>query len=281
LNMFKLNAFKVARRRDGTMEQGAARRGGARRAARAQAVVETDGGAEGAGPGEAGRGEIAGTGRGERTRELILGTALELFRERGYEETTMRAIAQQAGVSLGNAYYYFRSKEHLIQAFYALSHREHLEASRPILEREKELAARLKGVLYAKVSTSEPYHHFSGILFKTAADPNSPLSPFSPDSHPVRQESTALFAEVLLGSKTRVPDDLKEELPNLLWLYQMGIVLFWIHDGSPERRRTYTLVDHTVDLVARTIGLAGNPLLIPLRRRVLRLLADLRREAVE
>ena len=56
--------------------------------------------------------------RGEQTRQLILDTALRLFRERGYAETTMRAIATEAGVAVGNAYYYFDSKEHLIQGFY-------------------------------------------------------------------------------------------------------------------------------------------------------------------
>jgi hypothetical protein len=83
---------------------------------------------------------------------------------------------------------------------------------------------------------------------------------------------------VVRGSNVRVPKDLDAELPNLLWLYMMGIVLFWIHDFSPVRARTYTLVDHTSDLVARTIGLATVPLLRPLRRRVLQLLADLRQE---
>ena len=218
----------------------------------------------------------AKTPKGEQTRALILETALELFRERGFEETTMRAIAQRADVALGNAYYYFRSKEHLIQAFYARSHDEHLAAARPVLERERTLAARLRGVIYAKIQTAEPYHRFSGILFKTAADPHSPLSPFSPESSPTRQESTALFAEVLEGSATRVPADLASELPNLLWLYQMGLILFWIHDDSPGRRKTYTLIDHTVDLVARVIALAGNPLLAPLRRRVLALLRELK-----
>ena len=220
--------------------------------------------------------QTAKTPKGEQTRALILSTALDLFRERGYEETTMRAIAECAGVALGNAYYYFRSKEHLIQAFYAQSHQEHLAASRPILDREKDLKTRLKGVLYAKVSTSEPYHRFSASLFKTAADPHSPLNPFSAESNPTRQESTALFAEALFGSRTKVPEDLKEELPNLLWMYQMGLVLFWIYDNSPGRRRTHAMIDHTVDLVARTIGLANVPLLAPIRRRVLHLLRDLK-----
>ena len=57
------------------------------------------------------------TVKGDQTKALILETALEMFRERGYDNTTMRAVAQKAGVSLGNAYYYFRSKEYLIQAF--------------------------------------------------------------------------------------------------------------------------------------------------------------------
>jgi AcrR family transcriptional regulator len=48
------------------------------------------------------------TVKGDQTKALILETALEMFRERGYEQTTMRAIADKAGVSLGNAYYYFR-----------------------------------------------------------------------------------------------------------------------------------------------------------------------------
>ena len=58
------------------------------------------------------------TARGEQTKQLIVETAMRLFREHGYEQTTMRAIAREAGVSVGNAYYYFASKEHLIQAFY-------------------------------------------------------------------------------------------------------------------------------------------------------------------
>jgi AcrR family transcriptional regulator len=219
------------------------------------------------------------TPKGEQTRALILETALELFRGQGYERTTMRAIAERGGLALGNAYYYFKSKEHLIQAYYARSHDEHLAAAGPILARERDLAARLRGVLLSRIDTAEPYHRFSGILFKTAADPRSPLSPFSPESSSVRQQSTALFAEVLAGSDARVPPDLAAELPNLLWLYQMGVILFWIHDFSPGRARTRRLVDHSVDLVTRAIALGSSPLLRPLRQRTLRLLTDLRAPA--
>ena len=41
--------------------------------------------------------------RGERTRELVVGTALRLFQEQGYDHTPMRKIATEAGLSPGNA----------------------------------------------------------------------------------------------------------------------------------------------------------------------------------
>ena len=119
--------------------------------------------------------------KADRTRRHILDTALRLFRERGYDGTTMRAIASEAGVSLGSAYYYFKSKEHLIQPYYANSHREHLTACIEILETEISLKERLRQVLHAKIDTSAPYHLFAGQLFRTAANPASPLKPFSSD----------------------------------------------------------------------------------------------------
>ena len=57
------------------------------------------------------------TARGS-TRDAIVSAALALFRERGFEGTTMRAVAERAGVSVGNAYYYFSSKDELVQGFY-------------------------------------------------------------------------------------------------------------------------------------------------------------------
>lgn len=219
------------------------------------------------------------TPRGSETRGLILETALTLFRERGYEETTMRAIAERANVALGNTYYYFKSKEHLIQAFYGRTHQEHLAACVPHLAKERDLRKRLLAVMTAKLETLEPYHQFAGVLFRTAADPRSPLNPFSPESLPVRREATELFARVLDGSRVTVPPDLRERLPNLLWLYHMGIVLSWILDASPGRGRTRRLMEHTVDIVARLVKLGSVPVLRPLRKRVLLLLEDLERDA--
>ena len=92
----------------------------------------------------------------------------------------------------------------------------------------------------------------------------------------MRQASIELFARVVEGTKARIPKDLQAELPYLLWVYHMGIVLFWIHDQSPKHRRTYRLINRTVELVDRLIHLASNPFMRPLRKQALRLLDELR-----
>jgi AcrR family transcriptional regulator len=54
--------------------------------------------------------------KGQRTRAKILEVALRLLQQHGYEATTMRATAKAADLSVANAYCYFPSKEHLVQA---------------------------------------------------------------------------------------------------------------------------------------------------------------------
>lgn len=220
------------------------------------------------------------TQKGEQTKAAILNAALEIFHEHGYDETTMRAIAKRAGVSLGNAYYYFGSKEHLIQAFYHRTHELHLAA---VADEPKPatLKARLLSLMRLKISTLEPYHEFAGELFKTAAHPKSALNPFAPDSDPVRSESIAVFKELVDDATGRIPSDLKKELPYMLWLYHMGVILYWIHDTSKGQRRTYRLIDLTVDLLDKLISLASNPLMRPLRKKALRLIEELRDAAAE
>src|SRR5262249_39240660 len=146
---------------------------------------------------------------------------------------------------------------------------------------EPRFKARLLAIMRLKISTLTPYHDFAGSLFKTAADPLSPLNPFAPGADPVRESSIAVFRELVESSKARIPKDLKKELPYLLWLYHMGVILYWIHDTSKQQQRTYRLIDQTVDLLDRLIFLASNPLMRPLRKRALRLVEELRETAAE
>lgn len=215
--------------------------------------------------------------KGERTRGAIIDAALGLFEERGYDATTMRAIAERAGVSVGNAYYYFGSKEHLVQGFYDRAATAHLAASHDRLVDRTDLAERIYHHLDAWFDVLGGYHQFAAQFFRTAADPASPMSPFSAESGPARDAAVARWREVIDGSDADIPDDLAAELPNLLWVFQMGIVLFWVYDQSPDQIATRLAIGRTAPLVTKLIGLADVPQLSDLLDDILGLVADARR----
>jgi AcrR family transcriptional regulator len=52
--------------------------------------------------------------RSRRKREALLEQALELFTERGYEQTTIEDIANAAGVAVGGFYQHFTSKRQIL-----------------------------------------------------------------------------------------------------------------------------------------------------------------------
>lgn len=63
--------------------------------------------------------------RSEHSRRQVLDAALELFSHQGYRATTMREIADKAGVSTGNCYHHFEDKEQifrtLLDEFWAIT----------------------------------------------------------------------------------------------------------------------------------------------------------------
>lgn len=216
-------------------------------------------------------------GRGEQTRARIVEAALRLFDERGYRRTTMRAVAAEAGVSLGSAYYYFDSKEQLVQGFYDRVQGLHLAETHRRLVGRSQLADRLLAAVEAFVEVARPYHPFAGRFFAVASEPTSPLSPFSGESAAASDASIALFADVVRGSEVTADARLLTELPELLWLGHMGVVLFWVHDRSDDQRRTLELGRRAVPLVDRLVRISRLRPPRPVVHEVLDLVADLRR----
>ena len=50
---------------------------------------------------------------GHESRKRIIESAVKLFSQSGYNGTTMRMIAKEAGISIGGLYLYFKNKEEL------------------------------------------------------------------------------------------------------------------------------------------------------------------------
>jgi AcrR family transcriptional regulator len=204
------------------------------------------------------------------TREVILNSSLELFRRQGFETATMREIASNAGVALGAAYYYFDSKDSIVLAFYEQAQQEMMPLLENVLAGTRDLRKRLRGLIAAKLDYFAPSRRLLGAL-SGHTNPASPLSPFGERTRPIRDQDMGWFSKALDGIRLSVPDDLREHLPGILWMYQMGIILFWINDNSPGQNKTLALLDKSLDLVVRLIRLASLPLTKPIRKAVIEL----------
>lgn len=212
------------------------------------------------------------TPKAEDTARRILESALSLFRKEGFDRATMRGIAQEAGVAVGAAYYYYPSKEAIVMDFYRRSSAEMQPKIDAALEHAAGLENRLREVIRVKLNHFAPNRSVLRALLRNGADPQHPLSPFSPDTKEIRDIDIASFRRMLDGSGTRIPRDLDPHLPGAIWFFQMGVIFFWVIDNSPDQRRTARLLDLSVKSVASLIKASALPLMRPLRKTAVQLI---------
>ena len=217
----------------------------------------------------------ASTPRAEDTRRKIYDSALQLVREKGFEQTTMRDIAQKASVALGAAYYYFSSKEAIVLAFYSEMQQSCHEAVLQAMQEHKKMKDRIRSILQKHFELLEPNRKFCDALFRHAPDSQDPLSPFSEETRSIREQAIEHLRLAVEGGDTKVPPDLQKRLPYMLWLYQMALILFWIYDRSPSQQRTHQLTEKSLGLMVTLIRLSTLPLMKPIRRTVLELVETL------
>lgn len=212
----------------------------------------------------------------ERTRRTLLDIALRSFRERGYDDTTIRLIASEAGVSTGNAYYHFPTKNHLVQELYLQVQGEHRAATAVGLAATDDLIERLRVVYHAGIDTLEPFHPFAPGFLSAAMSPRSPINPLSTESEPARDIAIATFRDAVAGARRGVPAEFEDRLPDILLLAYLLLALFWVYDASPGRARTRRLIDRGLSLLKVVLPLVRNPLLRGPARELFDLVAEVR-----
>src|ERR1700683_1708235 len=87
-------------------------------------------------------------------RERLVAAARQVLHEQGVERTTLADIALAAGVPVGNVYYYFKTKDQLVEAAITAYGNE-LQAMLSALDRRRTPQARLKGLIRALVDQRE------------------------------------------------------------------------------------------------------------------------------
>jgi len=212
------------------------------------------------------------TEKAKATEGKILDAALELFRTQGFEATTMRDIAAKAGVATGAAYYYFPSKDAIVMAFYQRTFEAMQPKIRRVLESPGNLEARMRALFRVKIEHFGPNRAVLRGTLKYGADPSHALSPFSKQTKLIRDADVELFAELIRNSGITIPKDLAPYVPESLWMYQLGIIYFWLTDESEGQARSRRLVELSAKTVAGLLELASLPLTRSLRKPVVELM---------
>jgi AcrR family transcriptional regulator len=181
------------------------------------------------------------TPKARRTRERILGAALGLFAEKGYEATTMRDVAREAGASLGLAYRYFASKEEFALALY-LRLAEESEAWAGEGLSGGTVAERFEAAMLAKLDQVSPHRGPLAALLARALDPDSRLSALGEGTAAVREKMGGVFLEVVRGASDTPGEKQARQLGNVLYALHLAVLLYWFHDKTPDARATRELV---------------------------------------
>jgi len=131
--------------------------------------------------------------KSERTREGILSAAARLFRHEGYYATTMRDIAQEAGIEAGSIYYHFQSKDQILSEVLDLGVRQLYEKVSDIVQPTKGSSEAFRVTFAVLVDT-----HLTYLLtdsdFTSANIRNYPM--LTEEARAPHRELRASYAEV-------------------------------------------------------------------------------------
>jgi AcrR family transcriptional regulator len=183
-----------------------------------------------------------GTALGETTRQKLYVTAIRLIAERGYEQTTLREVADAAGVSVGLLYRYFPNKRAVMLALYD-------ELSLDQLARASVMPTgawrdRFLFTLETSLSVLQPHRRTLSALIPVmiSAEPDGLFGSATAFS---RHRVQRLFQDAVVGAKDAPRGELAAALGRLLYLVHLAVILWWLLDRSPDQRATAALITLT------------------------------------
>jgi AcrR family transcriptional regulator len=181
----------------------------------------------------------------ERTKRAILQAALGLFAQKGFYNTTTKAISRRARIAEGTLFNYFETKEDLALYFFEqelagiiawYEHDTHTQAA-PLPEK-------LFAVIHHLLERLAPYEEFIGAVYLRALQPSSKLSPLALQS----QEQNLRYLRFV--RKLLAEASAAGEIPETgdfgayaFGLFHLAIITFWLQDGSPGKQKTLALLD--------------------------------------
>jgi AcrR family transcriptional regulator len=213
------------------------------------------------------------TPQGAAARERLYDTAIRMIARRGYEATTLRDIANEAGVSVGLLYRYFPSKQAVIVALYDELSREFASrAARMPLGKWRD---RFLFAVQTSLDVLAPHRlPLRALIPVLIADPDDGV--FADRTAFSRQRVQRVFEQAVAESTDAPETRFAEPLGRILYLLHLAVLLWWLLDKTPKQRATVGLVG----LMRQLLPSAALTLRLPLIRRFVNTMDGLIREGL-
>ena len=186
----------------------------------------------------------------EAIRKRIVNAALALFRAKGFDATTTKAIARRAGIAEGTVFNYFRSKEDIALLFFEQEVDQAIAAVRenPRL-RKAPLEEKLFALVHSQLEFLAPHERFIGAAFIHALKPTSQLGIFSHRAQELRHRYVGFVQELFEESMPKQHQNpLSWVAPEAFWIFYLGALLYWLHDSSPGKQHTLAFLDRSLSI---------------------------------
>ena len=85
--------------------------------------------------------------KGERRKQELLQIAYRMFLQKGYEETSVDEIIAQAGIAKGTYYYYFETKEQMLEEVIGMMIGQEIQAAEQILKTDLPVPQKIVGII--------------------------------------------------------------------------------------------------------------------------------------
>lgn len=195
------------------------------------------------------------TDKSHQTRRRIARAAQALFARQGYEATTVRDIAGEAGCALGLVYRYFETREQIVLFLYG----ELQQALQQVVEGlpQGTIAERSTRLLRARLDLLDAQRETFRALTAAALSPRSGAEVLSDATAPIRHEALGMFVDVVRGAADAPADPLP--VARVIYAVHLLIVLAWTQDRTPRARATRDLADALEALLAVAMPMASAP----------------------
>lgn len=187
------------------------------------------------------------TERKAQLKQRIVNAALRLFQKKGFDATTTKAIAQQAGIAEGTVFNYFPTKEDIALYFFDREVEHAIVSVRNDRTlRRAPLEQKLFALIQSQLDYLAPHERFIGAAFVEAVRPGSPLA-FSSQALGTRAKYLDYVQELISESqKDGTPGSLAWWAAQAFWIYYVGVLLYWLNDPSPGKQHTLAFLDRSL-----------------------------------